>query len=126
MNKTMNKTKLPILLAMLLFAAGFCLVQPSLNAQQDRPTAQQPDQAEQPQAAQPQTSMSQMSDAQTFTGRIAKAGGKYVLRDSTNKATYMLDDQDKAKQFEGQAVQVTGALDAQTKTIRISSITPGS
>ena len=122
----MNKTKLPILLAMLLLAAGLCIVQPSLNAQQDRPTAQQSDQAGQPQAAQPQASMSQMSGAQTFAGTIAKAGGKYVLKDSASKSTYMLDDQDKAKQFDGQAVQVTGALDAQTKTIRISSITPGS
>ena len=123
----MNKTNLPKILLMLALAAGLCFIQPSLNAQQDRPAAQQSDQAEQPQAAQPQTSMRQMSDAQAFTGRIVKAaGGKLVLKDSDNKATYMLDDQDKAKQFEGQAVQVTGSLDAQTKTIRIASITPGS
>ena len=108
---------------MFALVAGLCLLPPRLAAQQDsRPTAQQqqPDTSSQPHA------MNQASDSQTFTGKIAKLGGKFVLKDSASKSTYALDDQDKAKQFEGQSVQVTGTLDAQSNTIRISSITPGS
>ena len=70
--------------------------------------------------------MSQTSDSQTFSGKIAKSGEKLVLKDSVSKSTYVLDDQDKAKQFEGQQVKVTGTLDAETNTIRIASIAPGS
>ena len=70
--------------------------------------------------------MSQASESQTFTGKIAKSGSKLVLKDNATKATYELDDQGKAKQFEGQSVKVTGTLDAQTRTIRVANIEPGS
>ncbi len=118
----MNKTKLARLLLMLALVAGLCLLQPRLNAQKDRPAApqQQPDVSSQP------STMSQASDPQTFIGKIAKSGGKFVLKDNATKSTYALDDQGKAKQFEGQVVQVTGTLDEETSTIRISSIAPGS
>ena len=69
---------------------------------------------------------SQTSDSHTFAGKIAKSGGKLVLKDSVSKSTYALDDQDKAKQFEGQRVKVTGTLDAATNTIRIATIAPES
>jgi hypothetical protein len=118
----MNQSKLPKLLLMLALVAGLCMVQPRLNAQQERDpaaTQQQPDRGQ-------EQSVTQAADMQNFSGRVIKMGGKYVLRDTASKTTYALDDQDKAKQFEGQAVQVTGTLDAQTKTIRVSSITPGS
>jgi Protein of unknown function (DUF5818) len=119
----MNKKSLPRLVLLLALVGGFCLIQPQLNAQQDRPPAaqeQQPDTSSQP------AMMNQASDSQTFTGKITKSGEKFVLKDSASKSTYVLDDQGKAKQFVGQTVQVTGTLDAQSNTIRISSITPGS
>lgn len=118
----MKKTKFPNLLLMLALAVGMCILQPRLNAQQDSPAAQQ----RQPDTASQTSTMNQASDPQTFSGKIAKAGGKYVLRDTADKGMYILDDQDKAKQFEGQEVKVSGTLDAQTKTIHVSSITPGS
>ncbi len=119
----MKTTKLPRLLLLIALLAGFCLIQPQLNAQQDRPpTAQQP----QPDMSSQPATMNQASDSQTFTGKITKSGEKFVLKDSAGKSTYVLDDQDKAKQFVGQSVQITGTLDAESKTIRISSITPGS
>jgi hypothetical protein len=105
----------------LALMAGFCMIQPNLNAQQDQPAAQQP-----PAGSQPSTMSPSSTEPRTFTGKVTKAGGKYVLKDTASKATYVLDDQDKAKQFDGQAVQVTGTLDSQSNTIRISSITPGS
>jgi hypothetical protein len=50
--------------------------------------------------------------------------GQYVLLDSITKAMYALDDQDKAKQFEGKAVKVTGTLEATSKLIHVSNIEP--
>ena len=123
MNKT---TKLLNLLLVLALVVGMCMILPSLSAQQqEQPSAQQQQPDTSTQQA-PASMMSQTSDEQTFSGRVAKAGGKFVLRDTANKATYILDDQDKAKQFEGQEVKVSGSLDAQTRTIRVSSIAPGS
>jgi hypothetical protein len=121
----MYKSKFPRLLMILALVVGLCIIQPRLNAQDQTPS--QPTAQQQPAdpAAQPQ-SMNQAADSQTFSGKITKSGGKYVLKDSASKATYALDDQEKAKQFEGQTVQVTGTLDAQTQMIRIASISPGS
>jgi|SRR5271167_208957 len=116
----MKKTKLLRLLPALALGVGLCLLQPSANAQQ-YPDSSSP--AAQQQQQQPDT-MSQTPDAQTFTGKITKSGGKLVLKDGASKSTYMLDDQDKAKQFEGKEVKVTGTLDPATNTIRITNIEP--
>jgi Protein of unknown function (DUF5818) len=103
--------------------------QPFAVAQQDRdpaaPAAQQPEQ--QPEQ-QPDSSMNQQSDLKTFTGKVMKSGEKLVLKDSASKSTYKLDDQDRAKSFEGRNVKVIGTLDAATSTIRVTSIEmePGS
>jgi hypothetical protein len=125
----MNKTKLPKLLTILALAVGFSIVQPRLNALQDQPAEhqQRPDAASpEAQTQQAQTMTNEASEQEMFTGKIAKAGGKYVLRDSATRSVYMLDDQERAKQFEGKEVKVNGSLDRQTRTIRVSSITPGS
>ena len=120
----MKNTKLLRLLMMLALVAGLCMVQPNLSAQQDQPAAQQqqPDSANQPSQS---SMMSQTSDQQTFIGVVAKAGGKFVLKDTASKTMYVLDDQDRAKQFDGQEVKVSGSLDPQTKTIRVANIAPG-
>ena len=121
----MYKWKLPKLFMMLVLVVGLCVIQQRVNAQDQTPA--QPTAQQQPAdpAAQPH-SMNQAADSQTFSGKITKSGGKYVLKDSAGKATYALDDQEKAKPFEGQTVRVTGTLDAQTQMIRIASISPGS
>jgi len=64
----------------------------------------------------------QQAPAQTFTGTVMKAGDAFTLSDSENRVTYRLDDAQKASQFEGKKVKVTGTLDAQSRTIRIQSI----
>jgi hypothetical protein len=61
------------------------------------------------------------SATQTFTGTVVKIGDKYVLR-TTDNMTYQLDDPDKAKDFEGRQVKVTGGLRAKNKLIHIQSI----
>jgi hypothetical protein len=61
------------------------------------------------------------STPQTFTGTVVKIGDKYVLR-TTDNMTYQLDDPDKAKEFEGKQVKVTGSLEAKSKLIHIQNV----
>src|SRR5690242_8047223 len=81
---------------------------------------QPPDQPGQKSEQQPEPE-TQESTAQSITGTIAKVGEKYVLETSENLA-YQLDDQDKAKQYEGKRVKVRGTLDKTTGTIHIQAI----
>ncbi len=55
----------------------------------------------------------------TFLGRILQVDGKFVLRDSVSNDTYQLDDQEKARPFDGRHVKVIGMLDAASKTIHV-------
>jgi Protein of unknown function (DUF5818) len=92
------------------------------------PDQQQPQQPDRQQPGQPtNTDAQQQSSAQTqtMTGTIVKEDGRYVLKASDNK-TYQIDDQEKAKQFEGKQVKIVGSLDMSTSTIRIQSIEPAS
>jgi hypothetical protein len=95
-------------------------------------SASQQDPSNPPTATQssPSTSMDPSAqapmDAQTFTGKITKSGGKYVLKDETTRTTYALDDQNQAKSFEGKSVKVTGKLDTSSNTIQVATIEPGS
>jgi hypothetical protein len=68
--------------------------------------------------AQPQQ---QQAQSKTFTGTVVKNGSQFALRDSSGK-TYQLDDADRAKQFEGKTVKVTGQLDEQAMVIHVESI----
>lgn len=61
------------------------------------------------------------AEAQVFTGKIVQQEGKFVLQEEGGK-TYQLDDQEKAKGFEGKDVKVTGTLDEQNGTIHVSEI----
>jgi len=101
------------------------VVPPTFAQQQPQSTAPQSSAAQQDPSSQT-TAMNPASDAQTFTGQVMKAGGKYVLKDAASQATYKLDDQDRAKEFEGKTVKVVGKLDPQTNVIRVSTIAPGS
>jgi len=59
--------------------------------------------------------------AQSFTGTVVKSGETYVLKTSDN-VTYQLDDQTRAKDFEGKQVQVTGSLDSSNNTIKVQDM----
>ncbi len=98
----------------------------SAHAQQQAQPQTQPDQAQpqpqqQPDQAQPQPNQGQTTAASTFTGTVVKNGEQYMLRDSSGQI-YGLDDSDKAKQFEGKTVKVTGQLDDQAKVIHVQDI----
>ena len=65
----------------------------------------------------------QMQQAtKVFTGKITKDGDRLVLKDSATNMTYQLDDQAKAKKYEGKDVKVNGSLDANSNTIHVDSI----
>jgi hypothetical protein len=62
-------------------------------------------------------------DSQTFMGRIAKSSdGTFILQDTASDATFLLDDQEKAKKFDGKIVKVTGMLDASNRVIHVVEI----
>jgi hypothetical protein len=60
--------------------------------------------------------------AKDCTDMCVKSGGKYVLFDAATKTVYRLDDQKKPATFSGAKVNVTGTLDASTKTIHVTGI----
>ena len=61
------------------------------------------------------------TDAECAKACISDHGALYVLYDG--KDAYTLSDQRTSEKFAGQKVNVTGTLDAKTKTIQVDSIT---
>jgi uncharacterized protein DUF5818 len=110
-----------------LLGFGMNLMAQQTPSSQDQSGAAQPaaPQASQPQAQQPVDAQSQQS-ARSFDGKITKAGDKLVLQDASTQTNYQLDDQDKAKQFEGQSVKVTATMDPNTNTLHVVDISPAS
>ena len=63
---------------------------------------------------------------QTFVGKIVKArNGQYaLLTDEQNGKGVYLDNQEKAKDFEGKNVKVTGVLDVAKNIVHVTDIQP--
>lgn len=72
--------------------------------------------------AQPQVPTQTKQPVQEFQGTIEKSGTKYILEDKASGAKYQIDKQDKARQFVGKDVKITGTLDPSTNTIEVSEI----
>ena len=70
--------------------------------------------------------MSGMGDEKNCTLACVKGGSQFVLADRDHKKVYKLDKagQDKAREFAGQKVKITGVVTG--KTIRVTSIEPQS
>jgi hypothetical protein len=96
-----------------LVLAGLAL---TLSAQETPTTQTQDNTAQQPADEQSQRT------AQSFEGKIMKAGDKLVLRDAATRASYQLDDQDKAKQYQGKNVKVMATVDPNTNTLHVIEI----
>lgn len=66
--------------------------------------------------------MSGMGDDKSCTLACVKQGSKFVLADLDHKRVYRLDKtgQEKARDFAGQKVKVTGTISG--RTIRVTSI----
>ena len=65
-------------------------------------------------------------EAKTFLGKITEAKAQdgspvYVLEENAGNR-WMLDDQAKAKEFDGQNVKVTGTVDVASRTIHVIEI----
>lgn len=83
---------------------------PALAAQsENQPSAQQDEQK-----------------AQTFVGKIIKMknGQLALLTDEQNGKGVFLDDQEKAKAFEGKNVKVTGKLEMAKNLVHVTDIQP--
>lgn len=119
--------------AMILMVLGLAL---SLSAQQSTttPSTQTPDSTTSPSTqspdtttAQPQTQVdtsTQQRSAQSFEGKITRSGDKLVLQENASQTAYQLDDQDKAKPYEGKNVKVMATVDASNNTLHVVAITP--
>ncbi len=95
----------------LCFALGCPQMAPMLKAQEP--------------IQQPKTPQDQQKQ-QTVMGKIVKTkSGQYALLtdEQAGKGVY-LDDQEKAKEFEGKNVKVTGVFDVATNMVHVSKIEP--
>jgi hypothetical protein len=87
----------------------------------DRPVQQsEPQTGRSAETAQEPPPQQQPAD-QTLSGTVVKDGSRYVLKVSSSR-TYELDDQDRAKRYEGKQVKVSGTLDASGNIFHIISI----
>jgi len=98
---------------------------PETAPQQPTPSTQPEQKPTQPPSAPQSPDQDQHAQpaAQTFTGSISKEGDTYVLKVS-DTSSYKLDDQDQAKQYEGQRVRVFGTLESSRNLIRVQKIEP--
>lgn len=81
----------------------------------------QPGQSSDQEAKPPADPQTQQSPAQSFTGKIVKDAGSYVLRVGKDSACQLAEQPDLDK-YENQTVKVIGNLDAGGKTIHIVKI----
>jgi hypothetical protein len=51
-----------------------------------------------------------------------KNGSDFMLSDSANKLSYMLDDAKKVSSYEGKKVKVTGTVDVASNMIHVETI----
>lgn len=65
-----------------------------------------------------------MGDDKECALKCVEGGAKFILADRDHKTAYTLDAaaQEKAREFAGQKVQVTGQVDAKAKTIQVTKI----
>ncbi len=100
-------------------AASSPAASPSASPGQTSPAQTSPSTPDQSTAEQGSASAAS-PDGESFTGTVVKSGDKYLLK--TDTATYQIDDQDKAKQFEGKQVKASGNLDKATSTLQVTDI----
>jgi len=61
-------------------------------------------------------------DLRFYTGKIVSHNGKYVLDAESPRGPYLLDDQERAKRYEGKHVRVIGVLEVASNTLRVRNI----
>ena len=109
------KKLLPLFVIVSTVVVGLLALNAQTKPQQNTAPAQQVAIAQQ--QNDPQT-----QEAKAFNGTIVQEKGKLVLKDASANISYQLDNQEKAKQFEGKQVKVTGRLDLETNLIHVENI----
>jgi len=109
------KKLLPLFAIVSTVVVGLLALNAQTTPQQNTAPAQQVAVAQQ--QNDPQT-----QEAKAFNGTIVQEKGKLVLKDAVANVNYQLDNQEKAKQFEGKQVKVTGRLDLETNLIHVENI----
>jgi len=103
---------------------AWTMMQQPVPMQSQNPPAreQQPDsQYPQGRDAQQDRDVEREPATQSFAGTVMMENDHYVLKTSDNN-TYQLDDQERAKEYEGKQVQVMGVLNSETNMIRVRDI----
>jgi hypothetical protein len=59
--------------------------------------------------------------APVFTGAIVKDTNMYALK-GADGATYVIDDQERAKAYEGRQVRISGSVDSKTNMLHVTHI----
>jgi predicted secreted Zn-dependent protease len=67
-----------------------------------------------------------LQSARSFDGRVVRTGRQLVLKNSVAHTSYKLDDQKKAREYEGRHVKVTATMDADTSVLHVIDITESS
>jgi len=110
-------------LAVTLAGAASAQSQLASSAQQAQTSQPEPQDQTMPATGDKSSGQAAMQE-QGFAGKIMKSKDGLVLKDSTKHTIYKLDDGEKARQFLGKNVTVTGTLDQATRTIHVSNIEP--
>jgi hypothetical protein len=113
---------LSMILPVMALTAALCFASQPAFAQSPQTQTSDPTAQQQPMQPDDQTPANAAAE-KTFSGKIMKSEGKLVLK-SADETIYQIDDQQKAKEFLNKSVKVTGVLDAETGTIRVTAIDP--
>lgn len=126
MNRTLSIVALTFVMGMgTSLAAAGTMPQASGQAGSTQSRSSQTKSTQNPDTSVPQSqadaSTSQPS-ARAFEGRIEKSGDAFVLQEIITQNSYKLDDQSKAKKFEGKDVRVMATIDPDTKELHVVDI----
>ena len=81
----------------------------------------EPGQGQDQQAKPPADPHNDQAPAESFTGKVVKEEGKYILK-AGSSAAYQLEAQDDLGQYENRTVRIVGSLNADHNTIRVIKI----
>ncbi len=104
---------------MATLALGAALLPAAFAQEQSSPPSQQ-DQG----MSQSQPGQDSAQSPTAYSGTVMKSGSKYVLK--TDAGTLQLDDQAKAKKYNGKQVTVNGTVDKSTGMLHVTDIAPAS
>ena len=100
-------------------------------AQQGQNSARNPEEREPPGAQKPGENPGEANtgapgsseNLHSIHGTVVREGNSYFLRTDEN-SEFQLDDAAKVRNFENQAVRITGTVDSSTRTIHVRTIEP--